>query len=152
MVLTYRQPAIPKFSQMLADRAFMHADAERLLELVTQVEPPPADHLVRSGLRTRLDQRHQRPALRLRQLRWVPCRLSILQARKACGMITVNPIAQGLTIHPAQPRRCRPSRPLQNQRQRQYPPSRTCALRTSRRLPKLKGRQGGFKFQVQRLI
>jgi len=64
-------------------------------------------------------------------------RADVLQPVRAFGVEPVNPVAQRLPIHPADPRRRFPAHPVQHRGQRQKPPALLRMLRTRRKTPKL---------------
>jgi hypothetical protein len=107
--------------QELPDRALVIIDAEALANDLLQIDAPPAHHAIDGPVGTRLDDGRQGGELIGRQ----PGRLSrganVLQPVGAAFVEPVDPVAQCLAIHAADPRGCSrsiPSRAAANNRSR----------------------------------
>ena len=119
----------------------MQIHAEFSLDLVTQVDPSPADDTVDVQVGPLLDKGRELHLLRVRQLRHRAGRLEIVETRQSVGIVPVNPVPQRLAIHPTLARRRGPVHTFEHQRQRQHATSRPNAARTTRRNPQVRGRQ-----------
>ena len=123
--------------QELADRALVIDDAEALLDHPLQVDPAPAHDPVFGPIRPRLDDLGQVGQLLRRKARPGPFDRMSFSPSGPCCVEPMNPVAQRLPIHPADPRRLLPAHPVQHRGQRQKPPALLRMLRSRRKPPKL---------------
>ena len=96
-------------------------DAEPLGDDALEVDPSPAHDAFLLAIRTRLDDGRELDELLSRQARLGTCRPIVDEAIRPSGVEAMNPIAQRLPIHAADPgRRARsiPSRTAANDRSR----------------------------------
>ncbi len=88
---------------------------------------------------TRLDELSQFTLLLGREARRMALRPDILQPRRAALVEAVDPIAEGLAIHAANPRRVGPAHPVEDGREGQQASALVGILRGRREPPKLTG-------------
>ena len=104
--------------QNLPERALVINDAEAFFYDTAQVDPAPVRHAVLRSIWSGFDDFAERGQL-LAQEPWRGAlRAEVLQPIRALGVEAVNPVAQRLTIHPADLRRVFADHPIQNCRQR----------------------------------
>jgi hypothetical protein len=115
--------------------------AEKPFEFVGKVAAAPAHDLVASGVWPFLDEFDKNRFLSGRQFGWPAAGLTIAQAREACRVVTMHPVAQGLAIHAAGLGCARAVSPVENHCKRQHPPRRCAVLLATGRYAKLHGRQ-----------
>ena len=127
--------------QDLADRALVIGHPEALGDEMLQVDPAPAHDTMRGPIRTGLDQAGQFRLLVWRQAPRVALGPGVLQPVGTAFVEAVDPVAQGLPVHAADPCRVRPVHPLQDRRQRQQPSALVGVLRCYRKPTKLTGRE-----------
>jgi hypothetical protein len=97
----HRNPAKAETAQQVADRAFGQADAQLLLDLARQIDPPPANHPVFGELRTCPYPPGHHRRLRLVELGRRTRRPLVGETGKPGRIVAVHPIAQALPVHPA---------------------------------------------------
>jgi hypothetical protein len=125
--------------QDLAHSALVVGDAEALGDEVLQVDSAPAHDPMHRPIRAGLDQTSQLRLLVRGQAGRVALRPGVLQPIRAVCVEAVNPVAQRLAIHPADPRRLRPAHPVQHRGQRQQAPALVGVLGRRGEPPKLIG-------------
>jgi len=123
--------------QQFADIARVVVHAEAILDDALQIDASPARDAVNSTVRTLFDDRGQVGLLLGRQTRWRTRRPLVDKTFGTCRIEPVHPVAERLTIHPADPRRIGSAHPVQNRRDRQQPAALAHILRHSRKPPKL---------------
>src|SRR5689334_99737 len=121
---THRQAGEAEPAQHLADRALVQPDREPRLEQGPEIDPAPAHHAVAVRIGALFDGRRQLGLLLGRETRPAPRPGPVAQARETLGVVTVDPVGQGLPVHAGRPRRLLPRGPLQHQRQGEHPPRR----------------------------
>jgi hypothetical protein len=123
------------------DRALVIGHPEALGDEMLQVDPAPAHDTMHGPIRTGLDQAGQFRLLVWRQAPRVALGPGVLQPVGTAFVEAVDPVAQGLPVHAADPCRVRPVHPLQDRRQRQQPSALVGVLRCYRKPTKLTGRE-----------
>ena len=111
--------------KQLADRALVQSNGELSLDPSPQINTPPAHDAILRQVRTSLDPAGHRGLLgigeaRFRAVATFPVREALHPAR----IVAVDPIAQGLPVHAATPRRIAPRVALHDQRDCQHAPRR----------------------------
>jgi hypothetical protein len=101
----HRQAGEAEPAQDLADRALVQLDREAGLDPRLEVDPPPADHAIRLRVRSLLDDLFQLHQLLGREPWRRPRMRPVAQPGQALGVVAVDPVAQGLPVHPGMPRR-----------------------------------------------
>jgi hypothetical protein len=114
--------------QYLSNRMLMQTDAKAPLDLIAQVDASPANDFMTRGVGAGLDQRRHLRALRWGQLSPATAAMTVAQPRQTFSIVAMHPIAQCLTVHPAESRRARAIMPFKNERKRQDPPRRRPVL------------------------
>jgi len=100
----------------------VHRDAEQGLDLLLEIDAPPAHDTILVRIGAGLDKPGDLRLLLRSQPRLAALRLAIEQAANTLGVVAVHPVPQGLPIHAAS-RGCVCSvSPFQHQRNRQNPP------------------------------
>ena len=92
-------------AEQLADRPLGQPDPVALRDLARQIDPPPAHHAMLRKARALPNQFSHLPRLLSRKTRPRAWSRSVGKSRQALRIVAVNPIAQGLPIHPAGRRR-----------------------------------------------
>jgi hypothetical protein len=138
---THREPAIAEPREHFADRAFVQLNAELPLQFVAQIRPAPAHHPVHRRIGTCFNHRREGSSLFGREFGTSPQPLAVVEPWQALGVVAMNPVAQGLTIHAAGLRRARAIRALEHHCQAQHPSRRRNVLRPGRRRPQVRRRQ-----------
>ena len=95
----------------------MIVDAEFLGDDALEVDPPPAHDAVDLAVRPRLDDRGELSQLLRRQTRLRALRPMVEEALRPRCVEAVNPVAQGLAVHAADPGRRAAIHPVANRRQ-----------------------------------
>ena len=121
----------------LADRALVIGDPEALEDHALQVDPTPAHHAVHGPVRTGFDELRNLKTLLLREARLATFGPVVQKTVGAVFVKAVNPIAQRLAVHPADPGRLRPVHAVQDRSQRQEPTALVGILRRRSKPPKL---------------
>jgi hypothetical protein len=137
MLGPHRQAGEAEPAQNLADRALVQLDAEAPRDHRLQVDPPPAHHAVRSRIRSVLDDGLQLLHLLGREPWRRPRVGSVVQPGETLGVVAVDPVPQGLPVHPGVPRRVLTGMPLEHQRQGEHPPRRLGIAAARRRPPQV---------------
>ena len=127
--------------QDLADRALVVGDAEALGHDLLQVDPAPAHDPVHGTVRAGLDELAKLRQLLRRQARRMAFRPAVFEPFGAAFVEAVHPVAQGLAVHAADPRRSGPAHPVQHRRNGQQAPALVGVLRGRRDPPQLSGRK-----------
>ena len=127
----HRHPPKAQSRQISAYRALMKFDAEIHLDPTREILPPPTHDTISFWVRSVRD-----PSLQLRQLigceqQLHPTATSIAQPLDALGIVTTNPIAQPLTIYPANLRCNLATHPLKHHRYGQKPLRNSTILHTT---------------------
>src|SRR5437660_1038959 len=117
----------------------MQIDTKASLDLVAQIDAPPANNLMKRGVRAGLDQRRQLRALPWAQLCPGTAAMPVAQPGQTFAVVAMHPVAQRLSVHPTTSRRAGPILPLKNKRESQNPTSRR-SIFLARRHP-TKGRR-----------
>ena len=125
MLRTRADVAEAELVQQLSDIAGVVVHVEAFLDDALQVDAPPAHDAVNGGVRTLLDDCGQVGLLLGRQPRWWSRRPLIEKTIGAGRVEPVNPVAQRLAVHAANPRGIGSVHPF---------PSRTAAIEKSRLL------------------
>src|SRR3954468_4135406 len=102
----------------LADRALVVGDPEALHDDALQIDPTPAYDPVHSPVRAGLDELPDLCALLRRETGRRAFGPAVQQTLGAVAIEAMDPVAQRLSVHPADPRRLRPVHPVQNRSQR----------------------------------
>jgi hypothetical protein len=105
-----------------------------------RIDPPPSHHAVHLPIGASVDDRREFGLLIGRQPRSRTTGPVVQQTAGASLIEAMNPVPQGLSIHPADPGCVGAVHPVQNRRQRQQPTTLVVVLRPLRRSPKLAGR------------
>ena len=100
----HRQAAIAERVEDAPDRALVQLDAEAPLQIVAQIDAPPAHNAMRVAIRPVLDDLRQLLLLRRRQPRRRSRRGAIAKARQPFPVVAVNPVAQRLAVAPLRAR------------------------------------------------
>jgi len=132
-----RQAHIPQPRQKLADRALVHRDAEQVFDLPLEVDAPPTHDAVPVRIRASLNKRGDLRLLFRAEQGRPARRFPVAQSLHALGVVTVDPVPEGLPVHAARLGSVRTIRSFQHQRNRQKPPRRLGILQASRLAPKL---------------
>lgn len=103
--------------------SFVIVDPEVLGDDPFEIDAPPSNHAVNFPVGASFDDGREFGLLIWRQTRNWSTRPIVQQPVGASFIEAMNPVAQGLTIHAADPGRVRAVHPLQNRRQRQQPPT-----------------------------
>jgi hypothetical protein len=147
MKRTRLQPGQVQFAQPFGDGALRHCDAETPSYLRTQIQAPPAHHLVDLGVRSGEHEIAQFTHLCRSQLRRRTWRLARCQTIKAMLVVANDPVTQGLPVHAGPQGSIKSGGSLQHHCDRQKPTGRRRVI-TLRRCPaKLRGqviRAGNF--------
>jgi hypothetical protein len=123
--------------EQLADRALVVRHPEARQDEPLQVDPPPAHHAMHGPVGAGLDKLRDLGALLLRQTRLGTLGPTVQKALGTLCIEPVNPVAQRLPVHSADPGRLRPAHAVHNRSQRQQPTALVCVLRPRRQAPKL---------------
>ena len=134
-----REVAEPETPQLLPDHVLRQRDRKRLPDQRHQILCPPAHHPVNRRDRAALNNLGQPGALGVIQLRRRTRRGPVDQTFRAFGVEAMNPVAQSLAIHAADPRRLRPRPALRHRRQGQKAPRLRAILRARRKSTQLIG-------------
>ena len=105
----------------------MQVNVKAALDDHLQIHPPPTHDAVPLRVRSLFDDALQLRHLLKRQPRLRPGMGSIVQTSEALGIVTMNPIAQGLPVHASVTCCLFTPMPLQHQRQSEHPPRR-CSI------------------------
>jgi len=97
----------------------MQIDAKAPLDLIAQIDAPPANDLVERGVGAGLDQRRHFRALRRAQLSPGAAAMTVAQPGQTLLIVAMHPVAQRLAVHPAASRRAGSILTFKNQRERQ---------------------------------
>jgi hypothetical protein len=127
--------------QDLADGALVIDDPEPLLDDALEIDPAPAHDTIDRTVRAGLHDLGQCRQLRRRQARRGAFRPTVLQALWPLRVKPMDPVAQRLAVHAAEPGRVRPVYPVKHCRQRQKPTALVGVLRCRREPAKLDGRE-----------
>ena len=117
-----RQAHIAQFRQQLADRALVHRDAEQDLDLLLEIDAPPAHDTILVRIGAGLDKPGDLRLLLRAEPRLAAFRLAVGQTCDPLGVVAVHPVPQGLPVHATSLGRVCSVRPFQHQRNRQNPP------------------------------
>ncbi len=102
----------------------MQLDAEALRDHRLEVDPPPAHHAIGLRIWPVLDDPDQFRLLLGREA-WCRSRVrSVGEAGEPFGIVAMDPIAQGLPVHPGRAGRVLPRGARHNQRQGEHAPRR----------------------------
>ena len=126
--------------EKLSDVALVEGDAEPLGDDALEVDPSPAHDAVLLAIRTGLDDHGELGQLLSRQARLGTLRPIVDEPFRPSGVKAMNPIAQRLPVHAANPGRRAPVHPLPHRRQRQQPPALVHLLRPPGKRPQLLSR------------
>jgi hypothetical protein len=121
----------------LADRALVIGDREALQDDALEIDAPPTHDAVHGPVRTGLDELCELSSLLLREPRLATFGPVVEKAIGAVFVEPVNPVAQRLAVHPADPGRLGPVHPVQNRSQRQETAALVGVLRCRCKPPKL---------------
>jgi hypothetical protein len=127
--------------QDLAHRALVIGHPEALGDEALQVDPPPAHDAMHGLIRTGLDELGQVSLLRGGQARRMALGPGVPQPIRAALVEAVDPVAQGLPVHAADPCRVRPAHPIEDGSQRQQASALVGILCRGRKAAKLSGRE-----------
>jgi hypothetical protein len=94
MLRAHGQPAVAHGRQDLANRTFMQNDAKASLDLIAQINPTPANDLVKRRIGASLDQRCELRPLFLGKLRQTPSAGPVTQPGQTLVIVPVHPVAQ----------------------------------------------------------
>src|ERR1700686_4324174 len=109
--------------------------------IVAQIAPPPTHDSVHRRVGAGLDKLSQFGLLPRREFRSGTRRFEIAKPGQSCGVVTMHPIPQGLTVHAAGFGRRLAVHAIEHQRKRKYPTRRSTILLSARCLAKLRSRQ-----------
>src|SRR5271170_1021023 len=105
--------------EKLANVTFVIVDAEPLGDDALEVDPSPAHDAVLLAIRTYLDDGRELDQLLSRQARLGTLRPIVDEPFRPSGVEAMNPIAQRLPVHAADPGRRAPVHPVPHRSQRQ---------------------------------
>ncbi len=118
----------------------MHLNRKATRDLLTQINAPPAHHLIRLRIRTVDNQVPQLRHLCLTQLRLRASADPRAKPRQALGIVPMNPVTQRLPLHTAHLRRFPPRVALQDQRNGKKPPDNLPVLVLRHQTPQIRRR------------
>ena len=107
----------------MTDMTHMIGDVEAFLDDALQIDPTPAHDAVFLEVRTSFHNLFQLDQLFGAQTPLRPGRLAVDQPLRTLRIEPMDPIAQGLSIHPTDPRRITAAHAVAHGRKRQEPPT-----------------------------
>jgi hypothetical protein len=123
--------------QELANCALVVADPEPLENDALQVDPTPAHHTVHGLVRPGCDEFGYLGPLLLREARLGTLGPAVQKTLGAMRVEPMDPVAQRLPVHAANPGCLRPVHTVQDPSQRQEPAALACVLRRCRQATEL---------------